>query len=138
MFEFVEAAFDAIALLVQFSVVGPLELAIAFRRNYGPRTDVLRLRHQSVGVVASVGDHRFRAPAAQQLCRWGILTGLACGDAKLQRQAILVGQQVDLRAQTSSGTPQSLVFAPFLRPVAACWCARTIVESIIRYWFFLS
>jgi hypothetical protein len=74
----------------------------------------------------------------QQLCRWRVLTGLACGDAKLKRQAVLVGQQVDLGAQTSSATPQSLVCAPFLRPVAACWCARTIVESIIRYWFFLS
>jgi hypothetical protein len=28
---------------------------------------------------------------------------------------------MDLGRQTSSGTPQSLVGAPFLRPVAACW-----------------
>jgi hypothetical protein len=28
---------------------------------------------------------------------------------------------MDLGRQTSSGTPQSLVRAPFLRPVAACW-----------------
>jgi hypothetical protein len=37
-----------------------------------------------------------------------------------QRQAQFVGQQVDLGRQTTSGTPQSLVCAPFLRPVAAC------------------
>ena len=39
---------------------------------------------------------------------------------KSQRFAELVTQQMNLGGQTSSGTPQSLVRAPFLRPVAAC------------------
>jgi hypothetical protein len=45
---------------------------------------------------------------------------LTAGDEKVQRQTLFVGQQVDLGRQTSSGAPQSLVRAPFFRPVAAC------------------
>ena len=45
---------------------------------------------------------------------------LASGDAKIYGQTQIVGQQMNLGRQTSSGTPQSLVRAPFLRPVAAC------------------
>jgi len=45
---------------------------------------------------------------------------LAAGNAKIQRQAGFIRQQVNLGRQTSSGTPQSLVRTPFLRPVAAC------------------
>jgi hypothetical protein len=57
----------------------------------------------------------------QQLRSRSILASLARRDAELQWQPVFVGQQMDLRAQSTSGTPQSLVFfAPFLRPVAAC------------------
>jgi hypothetical protein len=58
---------------------------------------------------------------------------LTAGDQEVDRQTQVVDQQVDLGRQTASGAPQSLVRAPFLRPVAACWWARTMVESIIRY-----
>ena len=75
----------------------------------------------------------------QQADRLGVFGGLSRGNAEGYRQTGFVGQQMDLGAQSTSGTPQSLVAgAFFLRPVAACWCARTMVESIIRYWFFLS
>jgi hypothetical protein len=47
------------------------------------------------------------------------LGGLACGQAEGDRLAQTVGEQMDFGAQTTSGTPQRLVFgAPFLRPVA--------------------
>ena len=49
------------------------------------------------------------------------LTTSTAGHGEVHGQAQLVGEQVDLGRQTSSGTPQSLVFAPFLRSVAACW-----------------
>jgi hypothetical protein len=59
-------------------------------------------------------------------------------DQELHRLAQLVAQQVNLARQTSAGTPQSRVRAPFFLPVAACWWARTMVESIIRYSFCVS
>ena len=132
--EFIEAALDLVALLVEFAVIWALLLAVAFGWDHGDGAHVLGLRHDGVRVVAFVGDHGLGLVALQQILSRRVLAGLACGDAEVQRQTVFVGQQVNLAAQTSSGTPQSRVFgAPFLRPVAACWCARTIVESIIRY-----
>ncbi len=44
-----------------------------------------------------------------------------------------VNADVDFGAQAAARTPDRLIFAPpFLAP-AACWCARTMVESMIRY-----
>ena len=134
MFELVEAAFDTIVLFVELSVVLSLVFAVAFGWDHRLGSHVFRLSHDGVRVIAFVGDHGFGPLAVKELRGRHILASLARGDAELQRKTVFVGQQVDLRAQTSSGTPQSRVFgAPFLRPVAACWCARTMVESIIRY-----
>jgi hypothetical protein len=57
---------------------------------------------------------------------------LACGQDKANRIAQRVDACVDLRAQTAARTPDRLIFAPPFAP-AACWCARTMVESMIRY-----
>ncbi len=89
--------------------------------------------HDLGRVIALVCDDGFGLAAFQQQDRLGVLGGLPGRDAEGDRQPGFVHQQVDLGAQTSSGTPQSRVFgAPFLRPAAACWWARTIVESSIR------
>ena len=42
------------------------------------------------------------------------------------------GRRVDFRAQSSTRAPQSLVPAVFFGAPAACWWARTVVESINR------
>jgi glucoamylase len=73
------------------------------------------------------------AAFTQQSHRLSAVVDQSCGDEEVDGQTPLIGQQVDLRRQTSSGAPQSLVFAPFLRSVAACLWTRTIVESIIKY-----
>ena len=121
VFELVEAAFDTIALLLEFTIIGPLLLAIAFWRDHRVGAPLLRLCDQNIGVVTAVGDDGFSLSAFQRLRGRRILAGLPCGEAELQRQAMLIDQQVNFGAQPSSGTPQSRVFeAPFLRPVAAC------------------
>jgi hypothetical protein len=56
----------------------------------------------------------------QQLDGLGTVIHLATSDKKIQGQPQFIGEQMNLARQTSSGTPQSLVRAPFLRPVAAC------------------
>jgi hypothetical protein len=133
VFEAVEAAFDAVALLVEFTVVGPGLFSVASGRDDCDRAQALYLCDDLGGVIALVGDDRFGRLTFEQPDRLGILGGLACSDAEGDGQAILIGQQMDLGAQSTSGTPQSRVFgAPFLRPAAACWCARTMVESSIR------
>jgi hypothetical protein len=91
------------------------------RRDHGKRTQRLD-RGDDLGRVASlVCDHGFGLLAFQQADCLGIFGSLSGRDAEGYRQASFVSQQMDLGAQSTSGTPQSLVFgAPFLRPVAAC------------------
>ena len=128
-----EAAFDTVALLIELAVVAARLFPVASWRDDGDRAQTLNLGDDLGRVVALVGDDDFRLLALEQSDGLGVLCGLASGDAERDRQTVLIGQQVDLGAQTSSGTPQSRVFgAPFFRPAAACWCARTMVESSIR------
>ncbi len=133
MLEAVEAAFDAVALLVEFAVVGSGLFPVPSGREDSHGSEAFDLGDDLGRVVALVRDDRFSLLALEQSDGLGVLRGLFGGDAEGDRQSIFIGQQMDLGAQTSSGTPQSRVFgAPFLRPAAACWCARTMVESSIR------
>ena len=119
--EFAEAAFDAIALFVEIFVVFALHLAVAFGWDHGFGSHGFNVLYDGVRVVALVGQHGHGLVLAQQLNGLGTVIYLAAGDKKIQGQAQLIGEQMNLGRQTSSGTPQSLVRAPFLRPVAACW-----------------
>jgi len=136
--ELIEAAFDTIALFVEIIVVLALQLAVSSGRDHGLGSHGFNVLYDGVRVVSLIGKHGLGLVLAQQRDGLGAVIYLAAGDKKVQGQAQFIGEQMDLGRQTSSGTPQSLVRAPFLRPVAACWCARTMVESSIRYWFFLS
>jgi hypothetical protein len=130
--EFGEASLDAVAFSVEFFVVGSLLPAVGFGGHDRDRSHSLDVIEDGLTVVALIGQYPLGLPFSEQLDGLGAVVDLASGDDKIYRQPQFVGQQVDLRCQTSSGTPQSLVRALFLRPVAACWWARTMVESIIR------
>jgi hypothetical protein len=120
VFQATETAFDAIALFVKLLVVLTLLFAGPFGRDDRFGAHPFDVRHDGVSVIALVGDDGLGLPLPEQLHGLRAVVDLTGGDAEVDRLALLVGQQVDLRRQTSSGTPQSLVRAPFLRPVAAC------------------
>lgn len=133
MFECVEATLDTVALFVEFAVVGSGLFPVPSGREDRDRAEAFDLGDDFGRVVALVGDDSLGVLAFEQEDRLLILGCLPSGDAEGEGQAVFVRQQMDLGTQTSSGTPQSRVFgAPFLRPAAACWCARTMVESSIR------
>lgn len=132
MFEFGEAAFDAIALSVEFFIVSSLLFSVGFGGHDGNRSHGFDVVQDGLAIVTLVGEHPLGLSLAEQFDGLSAVVDLATGHEEVNRQPQFVGQQMDLGRQTSSGTPQSLVRAPFLRPVAACWWARTMVESIIR------
>ena len=138
MFESGEASFDAVALSIEFFVVYSLLFSVGFGRHDCGRSHSLDVIEDGLAIVALVGQHPLGLSFPEQLHGLSAVVDLPSRDQKIHWQAQLIGQQMDLRRQTSSGAPQSLVFAPFLRPVAACWWARTMVESIIRYRFLRS
>ena len=116
-----EASLDSVAQLVESSIVRALHLAADFGRDDGFRADALDGSDDGVGVIAAISHDDLGLATGKQRQRFGELPGLTAGQPKADRLAQAVGQQVNLGAQSTSGTPQSLVFAPFLRPVAACW-----------------
>jgi hypothetical protein len=117
----IEAAFDAVAEFVEGPVVWPLHFTADLGWDDGDGTHGLDGGDDGVGVIASVRHVDLGLTTGQQGRRFGELSGLASGKPEGDGLARAVGQQMDLGAQSTSGTPQSLVFAPFLRPVAACW-----------------
>ena len=121
MFESGEAPLDAIALSIEFFIVGPLLFSVGFRGYDRDRSHGLDVIEDGLAVVSLVGQHPLGLSLSEQIDGLGTVVDLAAGHPEVHGQAQVVGQQVDLRCQTSSATPQSLVRAPFLRPVAACW-----------------
>ena len=119
--KFAEAAFDAIASLIEVFVVLALYLSVSFGWDHGFGSRGLDVLYDGVGIVALVGKYGLGLVLAQQLDGLGAVIYLAARDKKVQGKAQFIGKQMNLGRQTSSGTPQSLVRAPFLRPVAACW-----------------
>jgi hypothetical protein len=120
--EAVEAAFDTVALLVEFAVIAARLFPVASGRDDRDRAQALDLGDDLGRVIPLVGDDGFGALSFEQPDRLGILRGLSGGDAEGDWKPIFIRQQVDLGAQSTSGTPQSRVCgAPFLRPAAACW-----------------
>ena len=132
VFESGEAAFDAIALSIEFFIVSSLLFSVGLGGHDGDRSHGFDMVEDSLAVIAFVGKHPLCLTLAKQFDGLGAVVDLAPGHEEVNRQAQFIGEQMDLRRQTSSGAPQSLVRAPFLRPVAACWWARTMVESIMR------
>ncbi len=134
LFQAGEAAFNAVTLFIEFFIVGALLFAIGLGRNDHLASHRFDMFDDGVRVIAFVGQHRLGSSLAQQGEGLGAVVDVSTREEKAQRLAELIAEQMNLGGQTSSGTPQSLVRPPFLRPVAACWWARTMVESNIRYW----
>ena len=104
------------------------------RRNDDPHLGLFQLRnHPVVGVVALVRDDRScrrNEPRKQRVgaVQIGRLTGR---EVNRGRPSLRVTRRVDFSAQAPAAPPKALFLrAPFFAP-AACWCARTMVESII-------
>lgn len=60
MLESVEAAFDAVALLVQFATIASLDFAVPSARDHGGCSEAFDLRDDRGRVVSLVGQHHLR------------------------------------------------------------------------------
>jgi hypothetical protein len=69
---------------------------------------------------------------ADQILGLANVVHLARGQDEAKWIAERVHARADLRAQAAARTPNRFIFAPPFAP-AACWCARTMVESMIKY-----
>ena len=120
LFEMGEGPFDAISLAIEGSVEAALHFAHRTRWDDGSDAAVAEVIEDRIGVVSFVGQYGLGAAVAEQSDGLGAVMGLATGQHEAERQAKLIGEQVDLGRQTSSTPPQSGLRSPFFRAVAAC------------------
>nr|WP_245454324.1 hypothetical protein [Aquabacter cavernae] len=116
--ELVEASLDAVTVFVAGDVMRDGDLAAAVRRDYRLGAHAGDQRAQGIAAIGFIGEHGFGGHRVEQ--------GWRGGSAKR------IGEHVNLGGQPTSGTPQRLIRGPPF-PVAACWWARTMVLSSIRY-----
>ena len=74
----------------------------------------------------------FKRHAADEVLGLENVVHLAAGQDEADGIAKCIDTDTDLGAQAAARTPDRLIFAPPFAP-AACWWARTMVESMIRY-----
>ena len=116
-------------------VVGALELAISLRRDDGFGSRFSDPVAQVVGIITLVGDRGADLEAVDKfMCEGNVVTLAGAGD-QTDRIAERIAGGMDLGAQPAARPAQALGIRPPFdwRAPAACWCARTMVLSIISH-----
>lgn len=109
---------------------GSLDLPVALRRDVCLPTGLGDQIDNGLRVITTVSNEGFcRGQIMDQRWDRALVRGLTRSQDQSDRQATLVDDGIDLRAQSATRTADGVIFAPFLPP-AACWCARTIELSI--------
>ncbi|ANS70670.1 transposase subunit [Streptomyces lincolnensis] len=156
LFEAVDAPLDGVALLVGLAVEGrrpasaaalsqPVASLVRRDRDHRPDAALAQVFPDRAGRIGLVGKDHVRpgagssarpgnAQAGHDVREGGRIPGLPGGEMEGRRPTAVIGGKVDLRGQSAAGAANGVVvwFAgrgPFLRAPAACWWARTIVES---------
>ena len=90
---------------------------------------------EMVGVISLVGDGAVGVDAVDQVVSEGNVVALAGRGDEADGKAESFGCGVDFGAQAAARPAQALGIRPplTLRAPAACWWARTMVESIISH-----
>lgn len=124
-------ALDKVALAMEHLAEAGLPLSIGFGRDV--RHGALRLNQiaDAVGVICLVGqDDGAGIEAIQQpICGRPVMC-LTCCQGEPDRESLSIDDSVDLGRESASGTTKAMISIP-LFAVAACWCARMEVLSII-------
>src|SRR5215212_8732084 len=85
-----------------------------------------------IGVIGRVGHDDLLRQTFDQRAGLGRITSLAGCEREPDRASQAPDRQMDLGAQAAARAPNGLILSPFFAPLA-CWWARTMVESTIRY-----
>jgi hypothetical protein len=126
-----EEPLDQVALAVEPLAETRLPFAIVLGRDVGRGTLVLNHLADAVGVVGLVRQHDgTRAEMVEQSVGDLAVVRLACRQAEPDREALRVDDDVDLGREPAARSTETRIWTP-LFAVAACWCARMEVLSII-------
>ena len=129
--EFAEEALDQIALAVEHLAEAGFPFAVGLRRDVGHRALRLDQIADSIGVISLVGQNDGAwIKAIEQAERSGSVMRLPRCQAEPDRETFGIDDRVDLGREAAPGATETMISIP-LFAVAACWCARMEVLSII-------
>ena len=132
MLEFIEEALDEVSFAVEREIAGPRHLTICFWRNHRRDTSLGESADQRISVVRLVAKQGARVGTFKQGLRAGQVVGLSRRQHQFDWIAQGVNEGVDFGRQSAAGSTDRLLAVFFCAP-ALCWCARTMVASIIMY-----
>lgn len=131
MLEFGEEPFDQVALTIEPLAEAGLPLSIGFGRDVGRSALFLDQRADAIGIVGLVGEHdHVRSKVVEQIVRDLAIMCLASSQIEADREALRIDDGMDFGCEPASGATETMISIP-LFAVAACWCARMEVLSII-------
>jgi hypothetical protein len=134
--QFAEEPLDQVALSVERPREAGFPLAIGLRRDVGNCTLILDQAADCIGVIGLVAKHDGSwRKSIEQLMSGRRIVRMAGAQANPDRQPLRIDERVDLGRETAPGATETMILTP-LFAVAACWCARMEVLSII--WMSLS
>jgi hypothetical protein len=129
--ELAEEALDLVAFAIERLGEAGLPFAVRLGRDVRDRTLRLDQVADGVAVVSLVGEHDgARIEPVEQGQRSGSIVRLPRAQAEPDREALSVDDRMDLGRETAPGATETMISTP-LFAVAACWCARMEVLSII-------
>lgn len=131
VFGFAEEAFDEVALFVDFGVMADAKGTASAGGDHGLGAGLIDRGAEVIGIVGTVGKDVARRQVGNECLGLGDVAVLAGGDYEADGVAQAVDRDVQLGCQAASTTTNGAIFRPPFLPVA-CWCARTMVESMIR------
>jgi hypothetical protein len=130
VFDLVEEALDQVTLTIEFVPDRALPTAVALGGDVRCGAVLAEQLEDGFGVVATIGDGIAGRPETVDERRHGrFVGGMSWAQDMPERQAPDIDDRVDLARQSSTRTTDGVIRTPFFPP-AACWCARTMEESI--------
>ena len=87
-----------------------------------------------LGIITLVANHRSRCDVRTSIGQnfeLRTVAGLVPGQVEIERQALLIALDVDLRPELATRTPEGLAFLPLFAPAAET-CAR--IEVLSNIW----
>lgn len=131
MLQLGEEPLDQVALAVEALTEARLPLSVALGRDVGRSALILDQLTDAIGIIGLVRQHNgAQAEMIEQAVGDLAVMRLASGQAEPDREALRVDDDVDFGREPTSAATETMIWTPFFA-VAACWCARMEVLSII-------
>ena len=131
MLQLGEEALDQVPLAVEPGTEVRFRPPVGLWRDICERSFLAERHADAISIVGLISEHDgSRTHMVKQTVSRLPIVALASGQAQPDRETFPIYDRVDFGREPASGTTETMISIP-LFAVAACWCARMEVLSII-------